>query len=113
MPKVDPHLMLAALWLFILLNNIFRVLHQFVIPGFIETIMTGHFNGMEITPELMLFVGVVITTATTIRSAPMDLDDTYHLVLQLVWFCNSSGSAALGCRWHCRDLLALVARVRR
>lgn len=112
MRPLDTHLKLSALWLFILLNIIFRDLHQFVMPGFLETIMTGQFNGMEITPELMLIGGVVVsvpismvplslmlerrfarpftfvaalvTTITMIPPAPIDLDDAYHFVLQLV-----------------------------
>jgi hypothetical protein len=112
MRPADTHIKLVALWLFILLNIIFRDLHQFVMPGFLETIMTGHFNGMAITPELMLIGGVVvsvpismvplslllerhfvrpltfvaalITTVAMIPSAPIDLDDAYHLALQLI-----------------------------
>ncbi len=112
MRSVDTHIQLSALWLFILLNIIFRDLHQFVMPGFLETIMTGQFNGMEITPELMLiggivvsvpismvplslllkrrfarpltFVAALITSATMIPPAPIDLDDAYHLALQLI-----------------------------
>ncbi|MEM0943132.1 MAG: DUF6326 family protein [Pseudomonadota bacterium] len=111
MRNVDPHTLLPTLWLFVLLNIIFRDLHQFVMPGFLETIMTGRFQGMEITPELMLLGGVVVsvpismiplsvllarrylrpvtavaailTTVTMIPPLPMDLDDGYHLVLQL------------------------------
>ena len=121
MRKVDPHLMLASLWLFILLNIIFRDLHQFVMPGFIESIMTGRFNGMDITPELMLLGGIVVsvpismvplslllerrflrpltivaalvTSVTMIPPAPMDLDDVYHLVLQLAAMAGIVGTA--------------------
>ncbi len=112
MRPAETHIKLAALWLFILLNIIFRDLHQFVMPGFLETIMTGQFNGLEITPELMLIGGVVvsvpismvplslmlerhiarpltfaaalITTVTMIPPAPIDLDDAYHFALQLI-----------------------------
>ncbi|MEM9734992.1 MAG: DUF6326 family protein [Pseudomonadota bacterium] len=111
MRTIDPHTLLPTLWLFVLLNIIFRDLHQFVMPGFLETIMTGRFQGMEITPELMLLGGLVVsvpismiplsvllarrylrpvtalaailTTVTMIPPLPMDLDDGYHLVLQL------------------------------
>ena len=93
-------------------------------PGFLKTLMTDQFNGMEITPELMLLGGVVvsvpiamvplsivlqsryarpltfvaamITTVTMIPPAPMDLDDAYHLVLQLVAIV---GIVAVAWRW--------------
>ena len=112
MRSVDTHTKLSALWLFILLNIILRDLHQLVMPGFLETIMTGQFNGMEITAELMLLGGVVvsvpismvplslllerrfarpvtfvaalITTVTMVPPAPIDLDDAYHFALQLI-----------------------------
>ncbi|MGZ2257689.1 DUF6326 family protein [Roseobacter sp. A03A-229] len=112
MREIDPHSKLSALWLFILLNIIFRDLHQFVMPGFLQTIMTGRFNGMEITEELMLLGGIVVsvpismvllsiflsrrilrplsvvaalvTTVTMVPPAPMDLDDLYHFSLQMM-----------------------------
>ena len=124
MRAVDTHIQLSALWLFILLNIIFRDLHQFVMPGFLETIMTGQFNGMEITPELMLiggivvsvpismvplslllkrrfarpltFVAALITTATMIPPEPIDLDDAYHLALQ---FIAMSAIVVMAWRW--------------
>ena len=110
MRPVDPHLKLSLLWVFILLTILFRDLHQFVMPGFLDTIMTGRFNGMEITEELMLIGGLVvsvpsamvplsvllearllkpvtygaalITSVTMVPPAPVDLDDTYHFALQ-------------------------------
>ncbi|MEL6413952.1 MAG: DUF6326 family protein [Pseudomonadota bacterium] len=125
MRPVDTHIKLSALWLFILLNIIFRDLHQLVMPGFLETIMTGQFNGMEITPELMLIGGIVvsvpismvplslllerrfarpltlgaalITTATMIPPAPIDLDDAYHLGLQLI---AMAAIVAIAWRWR-------------
>ena len=115
---------LSALWLFVLLNIIFRDLHQFVMPGFLSTIMTGRFNGMEITPELMLIGGVVVsvpismvpvslllerrftrpltfaaaivTTVTMVPPAPIDLDDAYHLILQLI---GIAAIVAIAWRW--------------
>ena len=124
MRSADTYTKLAALWLFILLNIIFRDLHQFVMPGFLETIMTGRFNGMEITPGLMLIGGIVvsvpismvplslflerrflrpltlgavlITTVTMIPPAPIDLDDAYHLALQLI---GIAAITAIAWRW--------------
>ena len=136
MRKVDPHLMLASLWLFILLNIIFRDLHQFVMPGFIESIMTGRFNGMDITPELMLLGGIVVsvpismvplslllerrflrpvtflaalvTTVTMIPPAPMDLDDVYHLVLQLA---AMAGIVVAAWRWPAQSVAQPASNV--
>ncbi len=111
MRKPDPHTLLSALWLFILLNIIFRDIHQFVLASHLEMILTGYYNGIEITEGLMLLGGLVvqvpiamvlfsllltrrfgrpvtilaaiITTGTLLSSAPTDMDDTFHLVIEL------------------------------
>jgi hypothetical protein len=111
MRKPDPHTLLSALWLFILLNIIFRDIHQFVLASHLEMILTGYYNGIEITEGLMLLGGLVvqvpiamvlfsllltrrfgrpvtilaaiITTGTLLSSAPSDMDDTFHLVIEL------------------------------
>ena len=49
--------LLSKLWLFVLLNMIFRDLHQFGKASFIEELLTGTVNGIEITDELMLLGG--------------------------------------------------------
>ena len=111
MEKIDTNTKLSALWLFILLNIIFRDLHQFANKPFLEMLLTGTYNGIEVTEELMLlggflaevpiamvlfsllltrrigrpvtFVAAFITTATLVSSAPSDMDDVFHLVIEL------------------------------
>ncbi len=111
MRQLDPHILLSTLWLFILLNIIFRDIHQFVLASHLEMLLTGYYNGIEITEELMLLGGVlvqvpiamvlfslllprrigrpvtllaaIITMGTLLSSAPTDLDDTFHLVIEL------------------------------
>ena len=111
MEKIDIRLQLSALWLFVLLNIIFRDLHQFAMKPFLEMLLTGQFNGMEITEELMLLGGVlvqvpiamvplslmlsrgvarpvtclaaIVTGATLASTAPSDLDDGFHLIFEL------------------------------
>ena len=111
MEKIDTNTKLSALWLFILLNIIFRDLHQFGNKPFLEMLLTGTYNGIEVTEELMLlggflaevpiamvlfsllltrrigrpvtFVAAFITAATLVSSAPSDMDDVFHLVIEL------------------------------
>ena len=111
MRNIDTNTKLSALWLFILLNIIFRDLHQLGKKSFLEMLLTGTYNGIEITEELMLlggvlaevpiamvlfslllnrrfgrpvtFVAAFITTATLVSSAPSDMDDVFHLVIKL------------------------------
>ena len=56
---MDVKALLSTLWSFVLFNMIFRDLHEFGRPGFIEEIMTGIVNGVQITEELMLLGGIM------------------------------------------------------
>lgn len=60
MNKIKPQSLLSTLWIFILLNMIFRDIHQFGKKSFLEEIMTGIVNGIKITDELMLFGGFLV-----------------------------------------------------
>ena len=56
---MDVKALLSTLWSFVLFNMIFRDLHEFGRPGFIEEITTGIVNGVQITEELMLLGGIM------------------------------------------------------
>ncbi|MEL6958734.1 MAG: DUF6326 family protein [Pseudomonadota bacterium] len=111
MISIDTRTQLSALWLFILLNIIFRDIHQFVLASHLEMLLTGYYNGIEITEELMLLGGVLVqvpiamvlfslllvrrigrpvtivaallTTGTLLSTAPGDMDDTFFLAIEL------------------------------
>ncbi|MEM9908463.1 MAG: DUF6326 family protein [Cyanobacteria bacterium P01_D01_bin.44] len=102
---------LSNLWIFYLFNVVFRDIHEFVEPGFIEQVMTGTFNGIQITENLLLFGGFVasvpismvllsrllpygtnrwanivaalMTLAFEINNGTTDLDDTLHMILKI------------------------------
>jgi hypothetical protein len=126
----------STLWMFYLFNVIFRDIHEFVEPGFIEQIMTGTFNGMQITEELLLFGGfvaavpismvllsrllpyganrwaniiaAVITLGFEINNGTTtDLDDTFHMVFEMAALCFIIWSA-----WRWRNPLPTVHRTR-
>jgi len=50
---------LSTLWIFVLLNVIFRDIHEFISPGFLAEMMTGTVNGIQMTEEL-LFLGAIM-----------------------------------------------------
>ena len=60
MNDLDKRLKLSALWVYVFLNMIFRDLHEFGRPGFLEEVMTGVVNGVQITDGLMLIGGIMI-----------------------------------------------------
>jgi hypothetical protein len=114
MEPINPKTKLAALWLFILLNMIFRDLHQIVLKSELEMFLTGTYNGVVITEEMLLLggliiqvpigmtlfshlltrrisrpvtvVAVLITAAGLLSNAPSDMDDVLHLTVELVAF---------------------------
>ncbi|MEM9009445.1 MAG: DUF6326 family protein [Cyanobacteria bacterium P01_F01_bin.86] len=102
---------LSTLWIFFLFNLIFRDIHEFVEPGFIQEIMTGTSNGNPITEHMLLLGGVMIEVPIAMvlfsRLLPYgvnrwtnivvallygalimffgttDLDDTFHLIMEI------------------------------
>lgn len=60
MNDLDKRAKLSSLWVFVFLNMIFRDLHELGRPGFLEEMMTGVVNGVQITDGLMLIGGIMI-----------------------------------------------------
>ena len=109
---IDVKALLSTLWIFVLFNMIFRDLHEFGRPGFIEEIMTGIVNGVQITEKLMLLGGIMaevpismvllsrvlnyrinrwanifagtITIAMIINNGVKDLDDIFFTAIEVV-----------------------------
>ena len=114
MDFIHPKLKLSALWLFILLNVIFRDIHQFTMKSHLEMLLTGYYNGMEVTEMLMLvggivleipiamvlfslllqrkinrtanLVAVIITAGLFLVEPPSDLDDWFFKIVEFLGF---------------------------
>ena len=56
----DTRLLLAALWLFFLMNIIFRDIHQFLSPGYMDWVLAGEMFGMKVTDEVLLWGGIAV-----------------------------------------------------
>ena len=109
---VEKKALLAALWMFVLLNLIFRDLHEIVKAEFLADALNGIYNGREVTEAMFLLGGILIEipivmmlmawilplranrwanviTASlfgllVIFGAPGDLDDYFHAGLELI-----------------------------
>lgn len=57
---VDRRALLSTLWIFVLLNVIFRDLHEIVRPAFLEETMTRAANGVQITEGMLLIAGMML-----------------------------------------------------
>ncbi len=114
MDFIHPKLKLSALWLFILLNVIFRDIHQFTMKSHLEMLLTGYYNGMEVTEMLMLvggivleipiamvlfslllkrrinrsvnLIAVIITAGLFLVEPPSDLDDWFFKIVEFLGF---------------------------
>lgn len=102
---------LSALWLFILLNIIFRDIHQMTLKSHLEMLLTGYYNGVKITETIMLIGAFVVQIPISmflfslllkrktnrilnivsgllmpviiLTSPPTDMDDIFHLIVEL------------------------------
>jgi hypothetical protein len=112
MEELYIRLKLFALWLFVLLNIIFRDIHQLTLKSHLEMLLTGYFNGIEVTDTIMLAGAVIVNTPISmlivslwvnrklsrilnitatiiltlsfILSPPTDMDDLFHLIVELI-----------------------------
>nr|WP_250886481.1 DUF6326 family protein [Bacillus sp. SM2101] len=57
---LDRKTTLSALWIFVLLNVIFRDIHELFRPGLLQEMMMGNVNGTIITEELLLVFGILL-----------------------------------------------------
>ena len=108
----DIKALLSTLWIFVLLNIIFRDIHEFVKSGFLEEVMAGTVNGVEITEGLMVvgwmmaeipismvlfsrilkyqvnrwanIVTGTLTIAFVVSNGARDLDDVFFAVAEFV-----------------------------
>jgi hypothetical protein len=57
---VEKKALLSALWLFNLLNHIFRGIHEIVKAEFLADALKGTFNGVVVTEAMFLLGGIMI-----------------------------------------------------
>jgi hypothetical protein len=57
---LDMKAKLSTLWLFVLLNVIFRDIHELFRPGLLEQMMTGTVNGVQMTEGTLLVAGIML-----------------------------------------------------
>ena len=55
---MDMKAKLSTLWIFVLFNVVFRDIHELFRPGFLEEIMTGTVNGIQMTEGLLLLAAI-------------------------------------------------------
>lgn len=107
----DPRILLSVLWVFLLMNIIFRDIHQFLSPGYMDWVIAGEMFGQQITDQLLLYGGfavevmilmvllphvlprralrivnvlaAVFTTALVLFTPPIDPDDVFFLIVVL------------------------------
>ncbi|MGB3827923.1 MAG: DUF6326 family protein [Ornithinimicrobium sp.] len=109
--RLERRALLSALWIFVLLNFIFRDLHEIVKPEILADALKGIYNGQEVTEAMFLLGGIMVEVpiamvlmawvlpiranrwanvvlapiwALTLIAVPGDLDDYFHVGLMLI-----------------------------
>ena len=109
--RLERRALLSALWLFVLLNFIFRDLHEIVKAEFLADALNGVYGGREVTEAMFLLGGIIMEVPivmtliawvlsvrvnrwANIVVAPLfgitligsagDLDDYFHFGLMLI-----------------------------
>jgi hypothetical protein len=108
----DTQAKLSAAWSFVLLNVVFRDIHDLFRPGLLQEMMSGVVNGVQLTDETMLLAGVVleipiamvllsrllayrvnrwaniiagaVTIPLLLTNGPKDLDDVWFLAIDVI-----------------------------
>ena len=57
---IDRKALLSTLWIFALFNVIFRDIHEIFRPGFLEEVMTGSVNGLQMTGGFLLLAAILL-----------------------------------------------------
>ena len=57
---IDMKAKLSTLWIFILFNITFLDIHGLLKPGFLEEVMTGFVDGVQMTQELLLLGAIMM-----------------------------------------------------
>ena len=122
---IDMKALLSTLWIFFLLNMIFRDIHEFFRPGLLEEMMTGIVNGTQVTDQVLLAGGIMveipismvllsrilqyklnhwaniiagaITIVFVIGIGPKDLDDMFFATVEVIAL-----SLIIWCAWRWR-----------
>jgi hypothetical protein len=104
--------LLSTLWIFVLFNIAFRDIHEILRPGFLEEVMTGSVNGVQMTEGFLLLGGMMleipiamvllsrvlpyrvnrwaniiagpIAITLIVVGAPSDLDDMFFATIEVV-----------------------------
>ena len=58
--RLERRALLSALWLFVLLNFIFRDLHEIVKAEFLADALNGVYGGREVTEAMFLLGGIIV-----------------------------------------------------
>ncbi|RZV42822.1 MAG: hypothetical protein EX269_14315 [Acidimicrobiales bacterium] len=86
-----------ALWIFVLLNFIFRDLHEIGKAEFLEEALTGTYNGTELTEALFLLGGIMveIPIAMTLMTwiLPLRSNRWANIIIPPLWGLTLIGMA--------------------
>ena len=60
---IERKALLSTLWIFVLLNMLFRDIHELFRPGLLEEMISGTVNGVQMSDGLLLISGILLEIA--------------------------------------------------
>ncbi|MEO1288993.1 MAG: DUF6326 family protein [Chloroflexota bacterium] len=112
MKNTNKPALLSTLWIFVLLNMLFRDIHQLAHPGFLEEAMVG------VSEELLLFAGIVLEVQIAMvvlsRILPYQYNRWANIIVGIVFIgvMVSFGVTDLDDMWFLAvEILALLSVV--
>lgn len=98
MDRLEKKALLSTLWVFVLLNFIFRDIHEFGKAETIERVLTGTYNGQVLTEGMFLIGGIMIEIPIAMvlmsRVLPVAANRWANMVAAPLWGLTLIGMAA-------------------
>ena len=93
--ELDVRGKLSALWIFVLVNMLFRDMHEFARVGFLEGILEANAAGTQASPELVLIAGIVLELAIVMiilsRFLNMRINRWANIAVALIFISTTIG----------------------
>ena len=81
----DKRALLSTLWIFVLINQLFRDLHEFLSPGVLSEVESGYLHGTQLTDGLLLAGGIMvelqIAMVVLVRVLPRTLNQWVNITI--------------------------------
>ena len=112
----DKRALLSTLWIFVLINQLFRGLHEFLSPGVLSEVESGYLHGTQLTDGLLLAGGIMvelqIAMVVLVRVLPRTLNQWVNIgiaVLSILFVFNAEHNDLDDVLFAMAQIIGLIA----